>query len=97
VTLQAQKEYPPEMQCKDKFLLQSTVIPPNAEVDDLPQDTFNKEGEKTLEECKLRVVYMPPHTSSGKLDDGIIPTFSSNPVSSDLSIFLFVYIYIYHI
>ncbi|XP_073032906.1 vesicle-associated protein 2-1-like [Primulina eburnea] len=74
VTLQAQKEYPPEMQCKDKFLLQSTVVPPNTEVDDLPQDTFNKEGEKTLEECKLRVVYMPPHTSSEKLDDGIKQT-----------------------
>ncbi|XP_073131158.1 vesicle-associated protein 2-1 isoform X1 [Henckelia pumila] len=71
VTLQAQKEYPPEMQCKDKFLLQSTVVPPNTEVDDLPQDTFNKEGAKPLEECKLRVVYMPPHTSSDKLDDGI--------------------------
>ncbi|XP_073021015.1 vesicle-associated protein 2-1-like [Primulina eburnea] len=79
VTLQAQKEYPPEMQCKDKFLLQSTVLPPNTEVDDLPPDTFNKEGAKTLEECKLRVVYMPPHTASEKLDDGIKETFSSNP------------------
>ncbi|KAE8690166.1 Vesicle-associated protein 1-1 [Hibiscus syriacus] len=28
VTLQAQSEYPPDMQCKDKFLLQSTIVPP---------------------------------------------------------------------
>lgn len=39
VTLQAQREYPPDMQCKDKFLLQSTVVNPNTDVDDLPSDT----------------------------------------------------------
>ncbi|KAI3453494.1 hypothetical protein Pfo_010157 [Paulownia fortunei] len=39
VTLQTQREYPPNMQCKDKFLLQSTVVPPNTSVDKLPQDT----------------------------------------------------------
>ncbi|KAK4486503.1 hypothetical protein RD792_009186 [Penstemon davidsonii] len=63
VTLQAQREYPPDMQCKDKFLLQSTVVSQNTEVDDLPQDTFNKEGGKKLEECKLRVIYMAPHSA----------------------------------
>ncbi|OVA11289.1 MSP domain [Macleaya cordata] len=57
VTLQAQREYPPDMQCKDKFLLQSTIVPPNTDVDEIPQDTFSKDGEKTIEECKLRVVY----------------------------------------
>lgn len=39
VTLQAQREYPPDMQCKDKFLLQSTIVPPHTDVDELPQDT----------------------------------------------------------
>lgn len=39
VTLQAQREYPPDMQCKDKFLLQSTIMPPHADVDELPPDT----------------------------------------------------------
>jgi len=39
VTLQAQREYPPDMQCKDKFLLQSTIVNPNTDVDDLPADT----------------------------------------------------------
>lgn len=42
VTLQAQHEYPPDMQCKDKFLLQSTKVSPNTDVDDLPQDTVRK-------------------------------------------------------
>ncbi|XP_024044992.1 vesicle-associated protein 2-1 isoform X2 [Citrus clementina] len=39
VTLQAQRESPPDMQCKDKFLLQSTIVPSNTDVDDLPPDT----------------------------------------------------------
>lgn len=30
VTMQAQREAPPDMQCKDKFLLQSAVASPGA-------------------------------------------------------------------
>ncbi|XP_008238381.1 PREDICTED: vesicle-associated protein 2-1 [Prunus mume] len=69
VTLQAQREYPPDMQCKDKFLLQSTTVPPNTDVDDLPQDTFTKESGRALEECKLRVVYMTPGLAQGNSED----------------------------
>ncbi|XP_073000997.1 vesicle-associated protein 2-1 isoform X2 [Typha latifolia] len=57
VTLQAQKEYPPGMQCKDKFLLQSTKVPPSVDIDEVPSDAFNKDGDKIIEELKLRVVY----------------------------------------
>ncbi|KAG8374645.1 hypothetical protein BUALT_Bualt10G0017600 [Buddleja alternifolia] len=78
VTLQAQREYPPNMQCKDKFLLQSTIVPPNTEVDELPKDIFNKEGAKALEECKLRVIYMNPQSTYGNFDDGITETFDAN-------------------
>ncbi|XP_050265708.1 vesicle-associated protein 2-1 isoform X2 [Quercus robur] len=63
VTLQAQREYPPDMQCKDKFLLQSTIVPPNTDVDDLPQDSFNKDSGKAIEECKLRVTYISPSSA----------------------------------
>ncbi|XAR54898.1 hypothetical protein NMG60_11030228 [Bertholletia excelsa] len=69
VTLQAQKEYPPDMQCKDKFLLQSTIVPPHSEVDELPQDTFNKDTGKTIEECKLKVVYLSPQAALGNSED----------------------------
>lgn len=69
VTLQAQQEYPPDMQCKDKFLLQSTVVSPISEVDDLPQDTFNKDSGRTIEECKLRVVYVSPNSAQGNADE----------------------------
>ncbi|KAG6515732.1 hypothetical protein ZIOFF_026161 [Zingiber officinale] len=60
VTLQAQKELPPDMQCKDKFLIQSAKVPPTNDIDEIPKDTFNKDGEKVIEELKLRVVYNPP-------------------------------------
>ncbi|KAK1273440.1 Vesicle-associated protein 2-1 [Acorus gramineus] len=65
VTLQAQREYPPDLQCRDKFLLQSTVVPPTTtDIDEIPQNTFNKEGGKEIQELKLRVVYTPA-TESG--------------------------------
>lgn len=77
VTLQAQLEYPPDMQCKDKFLLQSTPVPQNNDTDELPQNTFVKEAGKQLEECKLKVVYIA-RTDKGNSDD-------SSKQSSDLN------------
>ncbi|CAH2046083.1 unnamed protein product [Thlaspi arvense] len=70
VTLQAQREYPPDMQCKDKFLLQSTIVPPHTDVDELPQDTFTKDSGKTLTECKLKVSYITPSTTQRSSESG---------------------------
>ncbi|TYI11718.1 hypothetical protein ES332_A09G226600v1 [Gossypium tomentosum] len=70
VTLQAQREYPPDMQCKDKFLLQSTIVPPNTDVDDFPADTFNKESSKDIRECKLKVQYISPSAQGNSGDEG---------------------------
>lgn len=70
VTLQAQKEFPPDMQCKDKFLLQSTKVPPNTDMDELPPDTFNKDSDKVIEEMKLRVIYMAPSQSGRGNSEG---------------------------
>ncbi|KAH7862930.1 hypothetical protein Vadar_011236 [Vaccinium darrowii] len=69
VTLQAQKEYPLDTECKDKFLLQSTIVPPQTEIDELPQDTFNRDSGKTIEERKLRVVYIYPQAALGDMED----------------------------
>ncbi|XP_052169839.1 vesicle-associated protein 1-2-like [Diospyros lotus] len=60
VTMQAQKEAPPDMQCKDKFLLQSVVASPGATGKDITPEMFNKESGNHVEECKLRVAYVPP-------------------------------------
>ncbi|KAI3756567.1 hypothetical protein L1987_56388 [Smallanthus sonchifolius] len=70
VTLQAQLEYPPDMQCRDKFLLQSTPVPPNNDTEELPPNTFSKEPGKQLEEYKLKVVYVA-RTDRGNPDANI--------------------------
>lgn len=69
VTLQAQREYPPDNQCKDKFLLQSTIVTPDTDVDELPQDTFNKESGRMIQECKLRVVFNSPESTRAISED----------------------------
>ncbi|XP_022732227.1 vesicle-associated protein 2-1-like [Durio zibethinus] len=81
VTLPAQREYPSDMQCKDKFLLQSTIVPPNTDVDDLPADTFNRESGKEIEECRLKVFYVSPSSAQGNSEDEGLK--SSNEQSPD--------------
>ncbi|MCO5564162.1 hypothetical protein L7F22_017818 [Adiantum nelumboides] len=60
VTMQAQREAPPDMQCKDKFLVQSVVVPSGFDEQDISQDLFNKEPGKEVSETKLRVIYTAP-------------------------------------
>ncbi|KAF9687713.1 hypothetical protein SADUNF_Sadunf02G0121600 [Salix dunnii] len=64
VTMQAQKEAPPDMQSKDKFLLQSVVAPDGTTTKEITSEMFNKEGDKVVEEFKLRVVYIPANPPS---------------------------------
>lgn len=65
VTLQAQRVFPDSMQCRDKFLVQSTVVPTGTRDDDLKSEIFSKEPGKHIQEIKLRVVFISPsHTSS---------------------------------
>jgi hypothetical protein len=96
--MQAQKEAPSDMQCKDKFLLQSVVAPDGTTTKVITSELvgwllcffyhlflfkdwglcfldvelrmeyfvlqFNKEGDKVVEEFKLRVVYIPANPPS---------------------------------
>ncbi|CAL9087747.1 vesicle-associated protein [Musa troglodytarum] len=66
VTMQAQKEAPHDMQCKDKFLLQSVIAEHGAATTDITAEMFNREPGKLVEEFKLRVTYVmasPPPVS----------------------------------
>uniref|UniRef100_A0A0E0MAF1 MSP domain-containing protein n=1 Tax=Oryza punctata TaxID=4537 RepID=A0A0E0MAF1_ORYPU len=86
ITLQAQKEYPPDMQCKDKFLIQSTTVAASTDMDEIPSNTFNREVDKVIEEMKLKVVYTVP---SGSSDDSGTTSFGSRSFklgSDDLTI-----------
>ncbi|KAF6152401.1 hypothetical protein GIB67_038024 [Kingdonia uniflora] len=64
VTMQAQKEAPLDLQCKDKFLLQSVIAPSGSTTKDITSEMFNKEAGKVVEECKLRVIYVPANPPS---------------------------------
>ncbi|KAM3266900.1 Vesicle-associated protein 1-1 [Capsicum chinense] len=70
VTMQAQKEAPADMQCKDKFLLQSVVASAVTSPKDITQEMFNKEPGRVVEECKLRVVYLPPPQPPSPVAEG---------------------------
>ncbi|KAJ6942875.1 vesicle-associated protein 2-1-like [Populus alba x Populus x berolinensis] len=86
VTLQAQREYPSDMQCKDKFLLQSTIVPPLADVDELPPDTFNKDSDgKVIHDRKLRVVYIPPSSTQRNSEDEGLKGSTQSPDANSFS------------
>ncbi|KAF7837152.1 vesicle-associated protein 2-2-like [Senna tora] len=63
VTMQAQRSSPPDLQCKDKFLIQSTVVPFGTTEHDITSDMFAKDSGKYIEEKKLRVVLISPPSS----------------------------------
>uniref|UniRef100_A0A6N2MUI7 MSP domain-containing protein n=1 Tax=Salix viminalis TaxID=40686 RepID=A0A6N2MUI7_SALVM len=80
VTMQAQKEMPLDMQCKDKFLLQSVITSPGATAKDITPEMFNKEAGHEVEECKLRVLYVarpgPPSPVREESEEGSSPRAS---------------------
>ncbi|CAH9110224.1 unnamed protein product [Cuscuta epithymum] len=64
VTMQAPKEAPPDLQCKDKFLIQSTIAPDGATTKDLSAELFKAGTWREMNEFKLRVVYVPANPPS---------------------------------
>ncbi|XP_044486691.1 vesicle-associated protein 1-2-like [Mangifera indica] len=70
VTMQAQKEAPADMQCKDKFLLQSVKANDGITAKDINAEMFNKEAGHVFEECKLRVVYVSPPQPPSPVPEG---------------------------
>ncbi|GER44870.1 vesicle associated protein [Striga asiatica] len=64
VTMQAQKEAPPDMQCKDKFLVQSVIAPQGTTSKEVIQEMFSREDGKVVEEIRLKVVYFPANSPS---------------------------------
>ncbi|EYU32847.1 hypothetical protein ABFS83_01G091300 [Erythranthe nasuta] len=75
VTMQAQKEAPADMQCKDKFLLQSVITTPGLTAKDITAEMFNKE-QGQVEECKLKVLYVAPRQPPSPVAEGSEEGFS---------------------
>ncbi|KAL7144554.1 hypothetical protein ABFS83_07G020100 [Erythranthe nasuta] len=65
VTMQAQKLAPSE-QCKDKFLVQSTVVRFGTTEEDITPSMFSKGSQKYIEETKLRVILTSAPSSPEK-------------------------------
>ncbi|KAJ7955036.1 Vesicle-associated protein 2-2-like [Quillaja saponaria] len=63
VTMQAQRILPHDMQCKDKFLVQSTIVPFGTTEEDITSEMFSKDSGKHVEEKKLRVLLISPPSS----------------------------------
>ncbi|KAJ9549543.1 hypothetical protein OSB04_022086, partial [Centaurea solstitialis] len=56
VTMQGLRSPASEVECKDKFLIQSTVVDAGMKEEDVTLDLFSKSSGKYVEEKKLRVV-----------------------------------------
>ncbi|XP_028098257.1 vesicle-associated protein 1-3-like isoform X2 [Camellia sinensis] len=63
VKMQAQRVAPPDMICKDQFLVQSTVVPAGTSDDDITPSIFAKDDVRYVEENKLKVVLVSPPNS----------------------------------
>ncbi|KAL2472495.1 Vesicle-associated protein 1-1 [Abeliophyllum distichum] len=89
VTMQAQKEVPSDLQCKDKFLLQSVVASPGATPKDITPEMFTKEEGRVVEECKLRVLYVspprPPSPVAEGSDEGSSPKTTAMENGSEVT------------
>ncbi|KAL1064251.1 hypothetical protein V6Z11_D13G199200 [Gossypium hirsutum] len=61
--MQAQREAPPDLICRDKFLIQSTAVPVGTNDEDITSATFVKDSGRSIEEHKLKVAFIsPPHS-----------------------------------
>ncbi|KAL0928196.1 hypothetical protein M5K25_000066 [Dendrobium thyrsiflorum] len=83
VTMQAQREAPSDMQSKDKFLVQSVVTNQGATLKDITADMFSKDSGNTVDEVKLRVVYVSPPQPPSPVPEGSEEGSSPRPSVSD--------------
>uniref|UniRef100_A0A0A9CT63 MSP domain-containing protein n=1 Tax=Arundo donax TaxID=35708 RepID=A0A0A9CT63_ARUDO len=83
VTMQAQKEAPPDMQCKDKFLVQSVIVGAETPARDITGEMFTKESGNVVDEVKLKVVYVPPPKPPSPVREGSEEGSSPRPSLSD--------------
>uniref|UniRef100_A0A3B6DGC2 MSP domain-containing protein n=1 Tax=Triticum aestivum TaxID=4565 RepID=A0A3B6DGC2_WHEAT len=83
VTMQALKQAPPDMQCKDKFLVQSAVVTEGTAVKDITGQMFKKESGNVVDEVRLKVVYVQPPRPPSPVREGSEEGSSPRPSWSD--------------
>ncbi|XP_074292734.1 vesicle-associated protein 2-2-like [Silene latifolia] len=60
VIMQAPKEVPVDLICKDKFLIQNTIVPEGTLEENITSEMFSRDNERYIEERKLRVILSTP-------------------------------------
>ncbi|URD82680.1 MSP domain containing protein, partial [Musa troglodytarum] len=75
---QSQREAPPDMQCKDKFLVQSVIIDQTATT-----TYFAKETGNVVDEVKLQVTYVSPPQPPSPVPEGSEEGSSPRPSVSE--------------
>ncbi|KAJ6434329.1 hypothetical protein OIU84_017940 [Salix udensis] len=91
--MQAQKAAP-DMVCRDKFLIQSTIVPVGTTEKDITPSMFAKDNGKHVEEVKMRVALISPPESpvltpiNGVLKQGSFfePSLLKDPVENRVEI-----------
>ncbi|KAK1439397.1 hypothetical protein QVD17_05215 [Tagetes erecta] len=79
VTMQAPKVAPPDMICRDKFLVQSTIVSEGTKEEDVTSSMFAKADGKVVDEKKLKVIFVsPPNSPEASPIDGPIELVDSN-------------------
>ncbi|KAI7757628.1 hypothetical protein M8C21_016519 [Ambrosia artemisiifolia] len=68
VTMQGLRSNPSEVECKDKFLIQSTVVDAATKEEEVTLELFSKRSGKYVEEKKLMVVLVSKQDSSSEED-----------------------------
>ncbi|XVE82043.1 hypothetical protein DITRI_Ditri15bG0115100 [Diplodiscus trichospermus] len=83
VIMQAQRVSPPDLMCKDKFLIQSMVVPFGTAEEGITSNMFSKESGKHVEEKKLKVfLTSPPHSPVLAAINGDLKQDSGHEASS---------------
>ncbi|KAJ0490564.1 putative major sperm protein (MSP) [Helianthus annuus] len=85
VTMQAPKVAPPDMISKDKFLIQSTVVPEGTEEEDVTSNMFVKADGKIVDEKKLKVILIPPPESPINEPLKLVDSNASREVKDDIN------------
>jgi len=94
VTMQTLKEIPADLNCKDKFLVQSIVANAGLTVKDITAEMFSKDSGNAVEDCKLKVVHLsapqPPSPVPEGSEEGLSPrnSLSENNGSSAATVLL---------
>lgn len=87
VSMQAQKEAPPDMQSRDKFLLQSVAVSSGITPKDITAEMFSKESGNLVDECKLKVTYIAPPRSPSPVREGSEEGSSPRAMASENGVF----------